>query len=73
MTIDDSRLDHFRAVIFKTKDCEINISKSTYTDNYTVLDIESAKLVIERFPNIGFVGIDYLSIDLALCDATVFP
>ncbi len=68
MKIENRRLNHFRAVIFKTKSCEINISNSTYTDDYTALDIEAAKLVIERFPNIGFVGIDYLSIDLPLCD-----
>ena len=62
MKIENRCLNHFRAVIFKTKTCEINISNSTYTDDYTALDIEAVKLVIERFPNIGFMGIDYLSV-----------
>ncbi len=65
--IDGSRLDNFRAVIFKTKNCGIDLSNSTFTDNYTALDIEAANFVLERFPNIGFVGIDYLSIDLPSC------
>lgn len=66
--IDGSRLDHFKAVIFKTKNSRIDLSRSKYTKDYVALDEQAAKLIIERFSNIDFVGIDYISIDLPSCD-----
>ena len=57
-------LDHFKAVIFKTKNCQIDLSNSKYTKDYIALDADAANLIVESFPNIRFIGIDYISIDL---------
>jgi arylformamidase len=59
----DIDCNRFRALLLKTQNSQMDLSSADYAEEYVALKTEACHFICEKFLNLAFVGIDYLSIE----------